>query len=146
MTTLVAKLKPQKTQRSNVPEMCKFEHKHGKRISPAFPTLDGIACKRLTLIFFIMSFAIQGIAQTFDFFKIQSVKHIATPPSKGGDIFKKTFKVDKNNKLIFSPYLEATVRVGERAQADTVYAKVYYYNKDKQLSFQRILRDTAKGG
>ena len=88
-------------------------------------------------------------AQSFDFFKIQSVKQITTPPSKGMDVFKKTFKLDKNNKMIFSPYLEVTVRVGERAQADTVYAKVYYYNKDKALISRTekptpVLRDAPK--
>ena len=77
--------------------------------------------------------AVQGMAQTFDFFKIQSVKYVDAMPVKGGEIFRNTFKKDAQNRMIFSPYLEVAVRVGERTQSGTVYAKVYYYNKDKVL-------------
>jgi len=48
-------------------------------------------------------------------------------------MFRNTFKKDKQNKLIFSPYLEVTVRVGERTRGDAVYAKVYYYDKERVL-------------
>jgi hypothetical protein len=84
-------------------------------------------------MFLGMSLAIQGMAQTFDFFKIQSVRYVDIPSAKGNAIFSKTFKPDKNNRTVFSPYLEVTVRVGERTRAETVYAKIYYYNKERVL-------------
>lgn len=84
-------------------------------------------------MFLVISLAVQGIAQTLDFFKIRSVKYVDTQPTKGGDVFSKTFELDKNNRMVFTPYLEVTVRAGERTRSEMAYAKIYYYNKERVL-------------
>jgi hypothetical protein len=63
-------------------------------------------------------------AQSFEFFKIQASKQVHAN-------------------------LEVTVRVGERTRAETVYAKVYYYDKEKALIATAekptpVLRGSAK--
>lgn len=83
--------------------------------------------------FFSLLFALQGVAQTFDFFKIQSAKYVGTLSSKGVDVFRKTFEQDDKGKMIFSPYVELSVRVGERTRFETMYAKIYYYTKERVL-------------
>ena len=92
----------------------------------------GAEMHKLLLLFF-MSFALQGFAQMFDFFKIQTVKYVDSPPTKGIDIFDPKNKLDNNNRRDFSPYLEVTLSVGERTRSKTVYTKIYYYNKDRVL-------------
>jgi hypothetical protein len=103
----------------------------------------------LVIVAWIAFFAVQGSAQTFDFFKIQSVKYIEKPPSKGVDIFRRTLKPGKESTLPFSPYLAVTVATGERTRAETMYAKVYYYDKTgKPLDMTEkpfpVLRGSAK--
>ena len=52
--------------------------------------------------------AVQSMAQSFEFFKILSVKQAGTN-------------------------LEVVVRTGERTRSDAVYAKVYYYDREREI-------------
>lgn len=68
--------------------------------------------------------AVQSMAQSFEFFKILSVKQAGTN-------------------------LEVVVRTGERTRSDAVYAKVYYYDRERALIDKAekptpILRGSAK--
>jgi len=89
--------------------------------------------KNLMQVFMVMALfpLVQGIAQTPDFFKIQSVKYVEAPPPGEDDIFSRTPEMERKDGLAVSPYLEVTVSAGERTRAQDVYAKVYYYNKDR---------------
>lgn len=72
-------------------------------------------------------------AQVFDFFKILSVKFIDKPSRTTIGHYQEFVRPDKSKEKVFLPYLEVTVRTGERTRAETVYAKVYYYDRSGKL-------------
>ena len=87
---------------------------------------------RAWVVFFALLAAARCAAQTFDFFRIQSAKYIA-PPSKEESVLSKTSELNRENGTILSPYLTVAVSTGERTRAEAVYAKVYYYSKERVL-------------
>lgn len=86
------------------------------------------------IAFLAMIFAGPCQAQLFDFFKIQSVKFVDKPSRKGDEVYQEIVRPDKTKERVFLPYLEVTVRTGERTRAETVYAKVYYYDRSGKLT------------
>ncbi len=85
--------------------------------------------KRVSLFFFVMSVAAHGMAQTHEFFKINAVKFVSSPPSSGENIFKRVPAPGKTISLPFEPYLKVTVKTGDRIRALTLYAKAYYFDR-----------------
>jgi len=77
----------------------------------------------------LSALAFSGQAQSLDFFKIQSVKFVDKPSRRGDFLYQETVRPDKTQEKVFLPYLEVTVRTGERTRAETVYAKVYFYDR-----------------
>ncbi|MDD4017066.1 MAG: hypothetical protein PHV28_03890 [Kiritimatiellae bacterium] len=85
-------------------------------------------------VFLLSGLAFSGQVQSFDFFKIQSVKFVDQPSRKGNILYQEAVRPDKTKERVFLPYLEVTVRIGERTRAETVYAKVYYYDRSGKLT------------
>lgn len=86
------------------------------------------------IVFLAFAFAGSAWAQGIDFFKIQPVKFVDKPSRKGDFLYQETVRPAKTKEKIFLPYLEVTVRTGERTRSETVYAKVYFYDRSGKLT------------
>ena len=90
--------------------------------------------KTYALVFCLLAVFLSGsVATPSDFFTIQSVKFIDKPRHVGINLYREIIMLDKTTNHVFLPFLEVTARTKARVRANTLHAKMYYYDRSNKL-------------